>query len=212
MDEIINETLREHETRTDEWLFCQLSNDLYAMFGHFNKRFFDSKLKTPVISFERTRCNNLGHFVLDRNACGLKWNININRLYTDLPLADTLATLLHEMVHQWQQEFGKRKRKSRHGNYHNVEFRGKAKEIGISCNESGVSLFYANPFVAFMKSHGVSVEQRSFVDYERVLPKTRGKSKLKKWTCGCTNVRVAVRDFRAKCLKCGNDFSLDGSY
>ena len=34
------------------------------------------------------------------------------------------------------------------------------------------------------------------------------KSKLKKWTCGCTNVRVAVSDFRARCLKCGNEFKL----
>ena len=28
-----------------------------------------------------------------------------------------------------------------------------------------------------------------------------GGSKLKKWSCGCTNVRVAVADFRAVCLK-----------
>ena len=31
-------------------------------------------------------------------------------------------------------------------------------------------------------------------------------SKLKKWTCGCTNVRVAVEYFDATCNSCGNDF------
>ena len=32
-------------------------------------------------------------------------------------------------------------------------------------------------------------------------------SKLKKWSCGCTNVRVAT-DFNATCNGCGNDFEL----
>jgi len=35
----------------------------------------------------------------------------------------------------------------------------------------------------------------------------RGESKLEKWTCGCTYVRVAVADFQALCLKCGKVFS-----
>ncbi len=35
----------------------------------------------------------------------------------------------------------------------------------------------------------------------------RGDSKLKKWSCGCpVNVRVAVADFRAVCLDCGEQF------
>jgi hypothetical protein len=36
----------------------------------------------------------------------------------------------------------------------------------------------------------------------------KGKSKLKKWSCGCTNIRVAVRSLEAKCLKCGNKFEI----
>ena len=39
--------------------------------------------------------------------------------------------------------------------------------------------------------------------------KSKGKSKLKKWSCGCTNIRVAVKYFKAKCLNCGNDFVRD---
>jgi hypothetical protein len=41
--------------------------------------------------------------------------------------------------------------------------------------------------------------------------KPKGKSKLKKWSCGCTNIRVAVKEFEAKCLKCGNVFELASS-
>ena len=32
------------------------------------------------------------------------------------------------------------------------------------------------------------------------------EGKLKKWSCGCQNVRVAIADFSATCNKCGNEF------
>jgi hypothetical protein len=208
MDETINKNVRDHEIQTSQWHFSQLSEELYAWFHRFNEHFFDRKLQNPVISFARTRCTNLGHFVIDRNQFGLKWNININRLYVDLPMFETLATLLHEMAHQWQQEYGKKKRKSSRGNYHNVEFRQKAEEMGIPSSQSGVSLYYTNPFVSFLRKHGVDVEQRSFSDDETLPEVTQYGSKLKKWSCGCTNVRVAISDFRAQCLKCGNRFRI----
>jgi len=37
-------------------------------------------------------------------------------------------------------------------------------------------------------------------------PPKKGSSKLKKWTCGCTNIRVAVKDAEIQCLKCKNQF------
>jgi len=40
-------------------------------------------------------------------------------------------------------------------------------------------------------------------------PKTKGKSKLKKWTCGCQIVRIGKREFCATCDICGNKFVLD---
>ena len=48
-----------------------------------------------------------------------------------------------------------------------------------------------------------------FPDVPVPVVKARGTSKLKKWTCSClrpVNVRVAVDDFHAKCLRCGGLF------
>jgi len=109
MDEATNKTIRQHEAQTPDWRYSELSKHLYIWFDRFNEQFFENLLQTPAISFERERANSLGHYLLTRNAFGLKWNININSLYTDLPFADTLGTLLHEMIHQWQQEFGEKK-------------------------------------------------------------------------------------------------------
>lgn len=208
MDEATNTAIKEHEILTEDWKFSKLSELVYTWVGRFNERFFDHKLQTPAISFKRTRVNTLGHYVIDRNEFGLKWNININRLYTDLQLWVTLATLLHEMIHQWEEGLGKSKSRR---NYHTVGFRTKAEFLGIPCNRCGVTLAYRDPFRSLLREYGVDSEdvQGGYDPYgETDIEGTPGNSKLKKWTCGCTNVRVAIEDFRAKCLKCGNEFKL----
>ena len=149
MDEVTNRAVKENEIRAKDWNFRDLSEQLYTWFDRFNERFFENALRTPVMSFQRTRVNTLGHFVVDRNPFGLKWNINVNSLYADFPLVDVLAVLLHEMTHQWQQESLKKKEKSQHNNYHNKEFRAKAKVIGIPSDEFGITLYYQNPFLSF---------------------------------------------------------------
>jgi len=39
-------------------------------------------------------------------------------------------------------------------------------------------------------------------------PKPIAKSKLKKWSCGCQNVRVGKAEFDATCDICSNKFEL----
>ena len=135
-------------------------------------------------------------------------DININRLYTDLKLWITLATLLHEMIHQWEEGLVKKKTR---GNYHSVRFRTKADLVATPCNHRGVSLAYQDPFRSFLKQYGVDVDDvqsRRDPETETDIIGIPGNSKLKKWSCCCTNVRVAIDDFRAKCLKCMNVFKL----
>ena len=187
MDEATNTKIKEHEIQTNEWEFSELAKELYGWFDRFNNRFFENKLKTPVISFERRGVRNLGHFVLNRNALGLKWNININRQYLSLPLLDTLATLLHELLHQWQQEFGKKKQKRSYNNYHNVEFREKARAVGLPSNERGIGLGYYEPFLSFLSEHGVDINRKIIVNEEKILEGAKGSSKLKKWSCVMVN-------------------------
>jgi len=100
MDEVMNAAIRDHEIQTEDWKFSMLANQLYTWFDRFNERFFDHTLQPPAISFRKTRMNTFGHYVIDRNDFGLKWNININRLYVDRPLMEVLSTFLHEMTHE----------------------------------------------------------------------------------------------------------------
>lgn len=212
MDEVTNATIRDHEIRTDEWAFSKLSRRLYLWFDRFNEEFFDGELQPAAISFQQRRINNLGHYVLGRNAFGMKWNINLNRLRAGHSLVMDLATLLHEMIHQYHEETGK---VHSGGNYHNVRFRARAKLLGIPCNQNGVSsLDFQDPFLSLLREYGVDVENKEDWCTGASVVSERGPgSKLKKWSCGCTNVRVAINDFRAKCLKCRNEFELvENSY
>jgi hypothetical protein len=72
-----------------------------------------------------------------------------------------------------------------------------------------------DPFIHLLRQHGVEFNTNDITEGGLIIippkPIHKGRSKLKKWTCGCTNVRVAIRDFQAKCLKCENRFELINS-
>jgi hypothetical protein len=126
-----------------------------------------------------------------------------------------LGTLLHELLHAWQEVHGNPSRTD----HHNLEFRRKAAELGLLIDRQGVTDYLLDsPFMDFLRGHGIATpteadeEQDAARGIGRVrsvggtVPRLAGKSKLIKWSCGCTNVRCAKADFQALCLKCGQRF------
>jgi hypothetical protein len=113
------------------------------------------------------------------------------------------------MTHGWQAIHGKPSKNW----FHNKEFTLKMMDCGIVCASNGWHSGVGDPFVYFLKKHGIVFNDvtRSKSDYILKIPtmaKLKGCSKLKKWSCGCTNVRVAVDEFKARCLICGCEFEL----
>jgi hypothetical protein len=208
LNESINIANMENEKSAYDWDLDGLAWELYWWADFFNIVFFkDQSVSIPVISFEKTRVNNLGHYVIGRNAFGIKENININRVHLNQPLYEILATLLHEMTHIWQAAYGRPSTSW----FHNKEFQIKMLEFGIVINNKGRHLKLRDPFVFLLKKHGISFNHS--VDFNGIIKippiaMPKGKSKLKKWSCGRTNIRVAVKEFEAKCLKCWNKFEL----
>lgn len=207
--EPVNVQIRTHETQIKDWELWGKAQELYSWYDLFNKEFFESKLGVAVLSFDKTRINRLGHYVIGRNGIGIEHNINLNFLYLDGEKWRLLRTLLHEMLHQYQMSF-ELKDKIRQGNYHNKAFRNKAISLGIPCDSYGHSIEPpTDPFVAFLKQHGVEVDLTCKVSEHELLGK--GRSTLAKFSCQCNppiNVRVADQRFSAKCNHCGQDFNL----
>lgn len=205
--------------RFEDWNWRDLLNRLQEMAGLFIVEF---KLGTSevVLGVDPLPVTCLGQFRYGHNGFGLKGEIVINSVYIDAgrPMWMTYGTLLHELVHAWQQSFGTPGK----GNHHNLEFRRKARSLGLDVDRRGVTTFLAeSPFLDLLGRVGVDVTETWDIDQggfgpldgseRRQQRRPSGKSKLNKWSCGCTNVRVAIADFRAMCLKCGELFRLEGA-
>jgi hypothetical protein len=207
MNEPINIHIMENEKSLHDWSLSALAGELYWWVDFFNRVFFkDQPVPVPAISFQKTKITTLGHYVIGRNAFGVKENINLNRAHLDRPLWDLLATLVHEMVHSWQAMYGK----PSNSWFHNKEFQLKMLEIGIITNNEGFHLGLGDPFVFMLKKHSVTFNQ--LADYDGKLkippkPKPKGTSKLKKWKCSCGQIaRVGKKQFFATCDLCNQKF------
>ena len=150
----------------------------------------------------------LGHFRPGHNGFGFKGEIAISRQHVLDNLLPTqwwkvLGTLLHELLHAWQQIHGK---PGKH-NYHNVAFREKARELGLIIDQKGVTEFeQPSRFFALLEEHGIKVPK---IDLPSPPLKRPGKSKLRLWMCGCpVRARVGRRRFNVQCLDCNQQLEL----
>ena len=104
-----------------------LSGRLRA-FDVLNAEFFESALSRPVITVAPTP-GAYGHFTPWKSwegAGGERFcEINFGAQDVARPLPEVMATLLHEMVHQWCWQQGI-KDTSRGGTYHNKNFKREA--------------------------------------------------------------------------------------
>jgi predicted SprT family Zn-dependent metalloprotease len=99
------------------------------MFSYFNAKLFHGELPACLLNFSR-RTKTHGFFAPSRWERGreVRHEISLNpaTLKSRKP-SDVAGTLVHEMVHLWQQEFG---RPSRAG-YHNAEWAEKMEAVGL---------------------------------------------------------------------------------
>lgn len=196
----VYEALAGHQT-SEPWAARGVIAELHRWVPIFNER-FGLEIPEVALGIDRLRMTRLGHFRPGHNGFGLKGEIVINDRYLGGRDGwETLGTLFHELLHAWQQAHGRPGR----GNYHNKQLREKAARYGLLIDPRGYTEYEPDsPFTRLLAEFGVDVPALDRPAAPRCGP--AGSSKLKKWSCGCTNVRVAVRDFRARCLNCGREF------
>lgn len=205
--EAINLSIRGHEeSDAPDWEHSERAGELYNFFGIFSDEFFEGRLPAAVISFRSGRITNLGWYHIGRNEIGVKDQINLNSQHLERPKYQTLVTLLHEMTHEWQDYFGKH---SNNRYYHNKQFQRKSMELGIPSNSKGHTIGITDPFIEVCRRYGIEVPERAIEEFESIGKSrgSRGMSKLRKYSCGCTNVWAATR-VQAVCKLCGGDFRI----
>lgn len=208
--EKINIALKDHQIHIDKWNYQALVIDLHSWAERFILE-FKLKCGTPAIRIDQLRNTCYGHFRLGRNGFGVVNEIAINESYLkDRYYWEILGTLLHELIHAEQQESGTLG-KSVTRNYHNNSFIERVKQFGLIVNRRGQQCYAKtpSPFMNILEKYDVKTP---LIIDEPVKSSSRGNSKLKLWECACVpkpiKVRVAIKDFQARCLKCGKIFVL----
>lgn len=110
-----------------------------AAYDYFNKALFANKLKPCLLVFrdgkKKKNAVVLGHFCAERWTKGDETcheiSLNPETLHRDFE--DTMGTLVHEMVHQWQQDHGEPPRAA----YHDREWAAKMCEVGLIPSDTG---------------------------------------------------------------------------
>ena len=112
---------RRERTHADD---VELAAQLKEWHARYNERHFQGTLRPIGIRVSRRMKSRLGHYTA-AVAGGEPAEIAISRSHLRRHgWAEALHTLLHEMVHQWQDE-------TQHAIDHGATFRRKAREVGI---------------------------------------------------------------------------------
>lgn len=203
---------------------CGYLNKIFSM---LNETYFENALSKPVITIQSTP-KAYGHIT-----CGKVWNsdgenrheLNIGAGTLSRPIEETVATMLHEMVHLWNIKQGVQDC-SRGGAYHNKKFRDEAtrRDLDISHHEK-YGWTITRPTDNLLKwclDRELDEIKVSRFDGIGFLPPVGGKegapvpvkptgkrpSSTRKYVCPCCG--LSVRATRAVSLICGACHEKDG--
>lgn len=213
--------VRKNAEAASDWVYREEAIYLYEKARLFIDRLIDplhhldrGRLPEPVIAFENLRNKNtLAAFRLTRSPEGLKNVIIMNsehyvdedgkRVWSFGRWAQ-LETLLHELIHEWQQVFGNDPVNLKRI-YHNREFVEKCESLGLHPKlGEGYHLKQADGvFAILMKEMGIEPpntdQQPSELDIDwfkwllDFMGKAKkGKSTLTKWECPECHLKVRI--------------------
>lgn len=183
-----------------------------------NKRFFEGTLSKVIITIQSSP-KTYGHFttgriwVTDTQGNG-HYEINLSAEYINRPIENTLATLLHEMVHQYCAE-NNIKDTSRGGTYHNKRF-------ATECEKRGLHISYdkkigwsitepAEDLIDYIEESDL----RSTIPFHRAtmtVSRKKKKSSTRKYYCPCCGQSVrATKEVNITCGDCQETMICDNN-
>ena len=199
-------------TAKDVVRYEPLRLEIQRAFDFWSDRCWNGELPLPVFNFHPQAPNGrrLGHYLPKAWKAGDRRGRDQDEIvfYADLCLAmgieQVLATLVHEMVHLWQQHNGFAGR----NNHHNLKFHAEAQRVGFKTTK-GDYLGHTEPTAKFAEAVAEFAPRLKGIPFRKMYGTKRGPvGKMKKWICGCGDyaVRVAVAKFNATCNLCGKRF------
>lgn len=117
----------------------RLAGQLEKLFRMLNEDMFDGQLETPIITIQSTP-RAYGHYsvhpIWTVGGEEKRHEINIGAGTLDRDIEYTVATLLHEMCHMYNDTVLNIQDTSRGGMYHNKHFKATAESVGLIVTKS----------------------------------------------------------------------------
>lgn len=203
---------------------AELSNFLAALeraFDTINKELFESTLSNkPVIVLAPTP-GAYGHFTpydswkdAEGNA---RYEINLGANTIDRPTINTIATLVHEMVHLYCHEKNL-KDTSRGGAYHNKVFKREAERRGLKIDyDSRIGYSLTSPGEALLELEkrglfeDVANTLHRVAGSRRTSPTGKKSSSTRKYVCPSCGMSVrATKEVNILCIDCDEQLTTAG--
>lgn len=191
----------------------QATKFLEDAFDALNKEYFDNTLSRPIITVQ-TSPKAYGHFtsaeVWKDGARKKNYHeINISAESLDRPIANIIATLVHEMVHYFCC-INEIQDTSRGNTYHNKRFKEEAEKRGLSIDyDAKIGWSITQPAPA-LKSFCTAQHWRNKLTIVRsgglggAEPKPKKPTSTRKYACPCCGLSVrATRQVDIICADCG---------
>ena len=206
------------------------AGQLEKMFRELNKHYFEGKLPEPIISLKKTP-SAYGHITCSKVWMAgqeSKYEINISSATLDRPIEETTATLLHEMVHEYNLE-NQIKDTSNNGIYHNKRFKEQAEAHGLTvehhekygwaitnpsqepvshCIFMGWQDIQMGERLAWEDMVGTGNGSRAPGSSETGAPRPpKAKSSTRRWVCPkCGTIIRSTKEVRVICADCMETF------
>ena len=207
--------------------------ELENIFESLNTELFNNEIEPIFITIQSQGTKkgvlgwaSIGDFWINEDRG--RRELNISAEYLKRPIKDIVGTLIHEMVHihNLQNEV----EDCTGQGYHNKKFQKTCDNVGLLAENKGT--YHGFAFTSYIENgraemafNNLSIDMTCF-SFSRVdfltwstgkgnglktpigfKPPTKAPTKMKKWSCSCTNVRCAV-ELSATCQSCGDAFEL----
>ena len=193
----------------------QATKFLEDAFDALNKEYFEGALTRPIITIQ-TSPRAYGHFTpsevwQDGQRKKQYHEINIAAESLDRPIANTIATLVHEMIHYYCNEQNIQDT-SRGGSYHNKRFKEEAEKRGLSIDyDQRIGWSITQPTPA-LRHFCTAQHWRNKLTIARSggmggnEPKPKAPTSTRKYVCPCCGQSVrATKDVHLICADCDQE-------
>ena len=225
----LNERIADHVRRKSKWTHHNRIGYAYDVFAQINTHLFDDGLPNPLIGFDSSgRLKKAGTYKYTADNIGLSYHFDLRDDLKDLEL---VVALIHNAVHMHTETY-KENASWYHSNEFKrmmktyglkVSNDGDVEEIEMPVFSKVLSSIGQDSVLNEL-SEDIAWEEATISkdevaeDIDPVIPgtvsanntslgkkKVATKTKMMKWSCGCTNVRCA-KSLEATCDKCMQTF------